>query len=258
MTSIIEKRLSLHKHLTNQKEQNAVLMSQVGRLQALANIGTATCMIAHEINNILTPLSNYATMALQNPEDRDLAEKALRKTAQNCQRASRTMESILKMARGEAVEKKTTRLLALVEEIFTCLCRDFSKDGIKVEIRIPEDLTLFAVPALIQQVIMNLILNAKDAMPPRGGVLTITARNAPDIVMIEVADTGCGMNPEDIEKIFEPFYTRKTAARQSSHHSGFGLGLAFCKNAIDGHGGLITVDSNPTVGTVFKITLPKS
>ena len=257
MTSIIEKRLSVHKHLENQQELNNTLKSQISRLQALANIGTATCMIAHEINNLLTPLANYATLALNNPDDKSLTEKALQKTARSCERASKITGSILAVANGETQEKKNTRLITLTEDIFNCLCRDFAKDAITVKIRIPQNLTVWAVPVQIQQVLMNLILNARDAMLPRGGVLTIEAQSTTDAVQIELSDTGCGIEPADLKKIFEPFFTNKTDKGLQFQGSGSGLGLAFCKKVIDAHGGSVSVESEPAKGSTFKITLPK-
>jgi len=257
LTSIIEKRLSLHKSLANQQQQNNALESQITQLQALANIGSATCMIAHEINNLLTPLASYAALALNNPDDKLLIEKALQKAVRNCNRASKIMESMLALANGETQEKKNTRLIVLVEEIFACLCRDFAKDKITVEIRIPEDLTVWAVPVQVQQVLMNLILNARDAMLPRGGILTIEARDVTDAVQITVTDTGCGIEPANLKKIFEPFYTMKAGSKSPSLYLGSGLGLAFCKQVIDAHGGCISVESQPTKGSTFKIILPK-
>jgi signal transduction histidine kinase len=257
LTSIIEKRLSLHKLVANQQEANNALQSRITQLQALANIGTATHMIAHEINNLLTPLASYAALALSNPDDKLLIEKTLHKAVRNCKRASKIMESMLAVANGERQEKKNTLLISLVEEIFTCLCRDFAKDGITVEIRIPEDLTVWAVPVQIQQVLMNLILNARDAMLPRGGTLTIKAGEKPDVVLIEVSDTGCGIESADLENIFESFFTTKKGDNSPSQNSGSGLGLAFCKKIIDGHGGCISVESKPATGSTFKITLPK-
>ncbi len=256
MTTIIEKRRSLHKHIAEQQHQNSALKFQLGQLQALANIGTTTCMIAHEINNLLTPLSSYACLALNNPDDNLLVEKALQKTAKNCRRAAKITESILAVANGEAKEKKNTALSSLVQEIFSCLCRDFAKDNITVNIQIPEDLTVWAVPVEIQQVLMNLILNARDAMLANGGVLTIKAGETADVVQIEVSDTGCGIEPTNIEKIFEPFFTTKADNKSSSQPSGSGLGLAFCKKVMDSHKGCISVESSPAKGTTFKITMP--
>ena len=257
MTSIIEKRLSLHKELDKQREHNDALKSHINQLQGLANMGSASHMIAHEINNLLTPLSNFADLALKNADDKSLTEKALEKTAKNCKRASKIMESMLAMARGQTQKKENTQLITLVEEIFTCLCRDFTKDGITVEIQIPKDLMVWAVPVQIQQVLMNLILNARDAMLPRGGILTIKATDNNDVINIEVTDTGYGIEPADLENIFESFFTTKANNKSASRYSGSGLGLSFCKKIIEAHDGCIAVESKPTQGSTFKITLPK-
>ena len=154
MTRIIAKRNSLHKNIAEHQQQNKALKLQIGQLQALANIGTTTCMVAHEINNLLTPLGSYAELALNNPDDMALTEKAFQKVTQNCKRASKILESMLAVANGESQEKRQSRLVGMVEEIFGCLCRDFAKDGITVNTQIPVDLTVWAVPVQIQQVLM--------------------------------------------------------------------------------------------------------
>ena len=257
MTSIINKRLSLHKYLASEHKENTVLRSQVSQLQALANIGTATCMIAHELNNLLLPLGNYAALALSNPDDKLLIEKALQKVVRISERASKIMETMVAMAGGEVQQKKETSLIILVQEVFGCLCRDFSKDKITVNVKVPEDLTVWAVPVQIQQVLMNLILNARDAMLPSGGILTIEARETIDAVKIEVTDTGCGIERDKLEKIFEPFFSTKAGEKSSSQDASYGLGLAFCKQIVDAHGGCITAESKPAEGSAFKMSLPK-
>ncbi len=257
MTSIIDKRLSLHKALIEQQEQNDSLKSQLTQLQALANIGTVSSMIAHEINNLLTPLSNYAALALKNSNDSSMTEKVLEKTVRGCQRATKVMESMLAMANGQNHAKENVRLETLVEGVFTCLCRDFAKDGITVDIQIPEDIMLWAEPVQIQQVFMNFILNARDAMLPRGGVLTIKAKDNGDYTYIEFTDTGCGIEPADLENIFDSFFTTKKSKNSPAECSGTGLGLAFCKKIIESHNGSISVESRPGQGSTFKIILPK-
>ena len=258
MTRIIEKRLCLHRTLTEQQRQNNALKSRLTQLQPLAGIGTATSIIAHEINNLLTPLAGFAALALNNPDDKALTEKALQKTARNCERASKITESILAMANGRTQPRQNARLTALLEDVFACLCRDFAKDGITVEIRLPESLTVWAVPIQLQQVLMNLILNARDAMLPAGGILTIKAAERADAVLIEVADTGRGIELADLKNIFEPFFTTKMDRTSPSRNPGSGLGLVFCKEIIDAHHGSISVESEPARGTTFKITLPKN
>jgi len=234
LAGILEKRRTLHKQLADQQYTNDQLQSQIEQLQTLANLGMISAMVAHEINNILTPL----------------------KTAANSQRASKILEGILAMATGRNQTKTDCRINALVDDVFLCLARDFARDNINVSIQIPEDLTVSAQPVCLQQVLMNLILNAREAMLRRGGKLTIRAGQSHDSVMIEVADTGCGIEPDNLAKIFQPFFTTKDN-KSKSERPGAGLGLAFCKKVVDGHNGIISVESEPGGGTTFKIILPK-
>jgi two-component system NtrC family sensor kinase len=243
--------------LKDQQQLNDTLKTQLTQLQHLANIGTVSHMIVHEINNLLTPLRNYATLALDNLDDKELTQKALQIIELNCERASKVMESMLSLADGQKQEKKKVSLKILVEEIFTCLCRDFAKDGITVDVRIPEDLMVWVVPVQFQQVLMNLILNARDAMLPRGGVLTIKAGQTSDTIEIEVSDTGEGIESDNLKNVFETFFTTKTDNKSESEYSGTGLGLAFCKKIVDKHKGCISVESEHASGSKFKITLPK-
>jgi signal transduction histidine kinase len=276
LTSITEKRLSLHRRVEVQHREVQSLKAQLAGLQHLVNMGSISYMIAHEMNNLLAPMKSYATLALSNRDDPALVEKALRKAVATSERASKIMESMLALAGGKSQEKKTTPLRGLVDEVFSCLCRDFAKDGITVNIEIPDALSVPCVPVQIQQVLMNLILNARDAMLSRGGVLTIKAADRGDSVEIKVADTGDGIAPANLSRIFETFFTTKdkglkneTTTDESSHiagatqagsrsHSGAGLGLAFCKMIVDGHDGCISVESTPGQGSSFCITLPKT
>jgi signal transduction histidine kinase len=250
LTSIIAKRKSMQRRLSQQQQRNNELESQALQLESLANLGSAMAMIAHEINNLLTPLSNYAELALQNPEDRILAERSLRKTAANCRHAGRVMESILAIANATSLEKLDTALLPLVKGVFDCLCRDFAKDCITVEIKVPDDLRINVVPVQLQQTLMNLILNAREAMLPKGGKLTIEAKQDIDNIIIRIRDTGCGIEKSEIPKVFDSFFSTKRKI------GGNGLGLALCKKVIDAHNGSISVDSQPNQGTTFTITLP--
>jgi signal transduction histidine kinase len=110
MAAILEKRRSLHKHITSSQQKNELLQSQLAHLQALANIGTVASMIAHEMNNILTPLTNYAQLALNNPTDTALIRKTLEKTILNSARAAKILESITTLANGEKQHKTHSRL----------------------------------------------------------------------------------------------------------------------------------------------------
>jgi two-component system NtrC family sensor kinase len=263
LASIIAKRRSLHRQIKEQQEQKETLERQTLQLESLANLGSATAMIAHELNNLLTPLANYAELSMQNPEDRVLTERALRKTAQNCRQAGKVMESILSMANAGQLDKVDTPLLPLVKGVFDCLCRDFNKDSITVDIRVSDDLRVWAVPVQLQQAMMNLILNAREAMLPRGGKLTIEAKENSDDILIKISDTGCGIEQSDIKNVFDSFFSTKNkqGPEQSAcgeySRNGTGLGLALCKKVVEHHNGTITVESQPNQGTTFTIVLPK-
>jgi signal transduction histidine kinase len=258
LASIIDKRLALHQRLAKREQEYNALKLQNVQLQALANLGSATSMIAHEINNLLTPLANYAALAAKNPHDADLVARVLDKTVRNCERASKIMGSMLAMANGRAQDRDLVGVRALVDDVFTCLCRDFNKDGITVQTDVPETLQIVCVPVQIQQVFMNLILNARDAMLPGGGLLKISAAENGVHVDISVADTGRGIRGEDLESIFEPFFTTKSGQEGPATYSGSGVGLAFCRRVVNAHGGEISAESCPGRGTTFHVCLPKS
>lgn len=256
MTRIIDQRQSLHRQIAVQRNRNDDLVTQLGHMQALANLGLTAAMIAHEMNNILTPLGTYAQLALSHPDDPQLVQKTLHKTVLNARRASKILQSMLGMATGRPQAKAWCALESLVSEIFDCLGRDFSKDGITVIMEFERDLRIWADGISLQQVLMNLILNSREAMLVSGGVLTISGKEIDASIRMEVRDTGCGIPSEYLQKVFEPFFTTKTE-KSDAARTGSGLGLAFCKRVVDAHGGTITVDSTVGEGTIFRITLPK-
>ena len=255
MTRIIDKRRALHRHLDEQRVKVESLEYQNGQLQALANIGVTSSMVAHEINNLLTPLVSYSQLALQNPEDHELARKALEKSMTNCHRVGKIVKSILAIAAADADQYALTPLKKLIEDVFTSLARDFKKDRITVNLDIDDKLTIWAIPVNIQQVFMNLILNSRDALLQRGGILSISAQGNTDNTIITIADTGGGIPQGNLEKIFKPFFTTRKKDDTNST-SGSGLGLPFCKKVVDEHNGTIKVESQVSQGTTFIITLP--
>lgn len=258
MTSAIEKRRSLHLELQEQKARNEQLKKELNGMASLANMGAATAIIAHEINNLLTPLGSYTALALKYPDDHNLVQKALRQAYENSKQACEVISAILTVANGQPQEKKQVNLRKLVDEVFRCICRDFSKDNINIVIDIPEDLTVNAMTAKLQQAIMNLILNARDAMLKKGGILAIKALKFEKNVIIDVKDSGCGIEKKHLSRIFEPFYSTKERSRDNMGNSGSGLGLYLCKKVVDEHGGTISIESEPQLGSAFTITLPET
>lgn len=255
MQNILARRASLHRRLQIEERNNSDLRLQIEKVQSLANIGMVSAMIAHEINNILTPLSSYAEMALMHPADQELNQKAVEKAAKNSQRINKILTTLLSFANGKQQEKSCHQAQKLFEETFSCIARDFKKDGIEIIKQIDSDTQVLCEPISLQQVLLNLVLNARESMLGKGGILTLKAYYQDELSVIEVKDTGSGISDKNLKKIFEPFFTTKTRTDQR-HNAGAGLGLAFCKRVIESHNGMISVSSQQGKGTCFKISLP--
>lgn len=257
MTSTITKRKSLHQELAESKRRVESLENQIDTLERFAGIGRASAMILHEMNNLLTPLGTYAALALRNQQDKALVQKALQRAKENGTRAAKVAEAVLDMANGKNSERKTVKLRKLVDDVFECLCRDFSKDGITVKKDISDGLTVYATPVKLEQLIMNLVLNGRAALlDSGGGILSISGEQCGQFVKIKVADNGCGMDKETAGRIFEPLFTTRSGS-DNSDRQGTGLGLSFCKEVTEEHGGTISVESEPGTGSTFTIMLPR-
>jgi signal transduction histidine kinase len=256
-SSPIKQRLNLYRRIEENESHLQDLEQQIRSLQKLATLGTLSCMTGHEFNNILLLIIDYAELALRNPEDAQLSLKALNNTVKHGNRAANLIRTMLSVGRDKSVNAEQVHVAPVVEECFQCLVRDLRKDGIAVKLDIPADLTVIAVRSQLQQVMLNLIINARQAMIEKRGALTISAKmnNEADMVQITVADTGPGIAPEVLERIFEPFFTTKSDAERPDQ-KGTGLGLAICKDIIQEHQGTIKVSSELGSGAVFSITLP--
>ncbi len=253
MSNLLEKRRSIHRQLQFHQEQHDHLVEKSDKLEGLASVGLAWTMTAHELNNLLTPVVSYAQLALQHPGDSVLAEKALNKALRLGQMATEMLQRVMALAAQKDFQKENVSVRQLVDDVFAGLGRDFAKDRIHVALNIPEDLTLFGDGPSIRQVLMNLILNARQAMLGQPGELRIRAYAVHDAVWIDVIDTGAGIESSVMRRIFDPFFTTKTDCAEGLNN---GVGLAFCRRIIDMHHGLITVESEIGKGTCFKIRLP--
>ncbi len=227
----------------------------------LATLGTIATIIAHEFNNILTPMISYGQLALAKPYDHDLMRKAVERSLSGSERAAKICSSLLGFSR-EADEQLVAPLARTIDETIACLTRDPKKDGVALTIDVP-DVLVAMTPLSLQQVLLNLILNAKKAMGPRGGKLRITGHLDGQLVHLNVADTGPGIPPEILDRLFEPFVTQQHGTEQShrddmSERKGTGLGLCICRDLIRAAGGTITVESIINEGATFHITLPKA
>ncbi|MDB5173654.1 MAG: histidine kinase [Phycisphaerales bacterium] len=240
-------------------QQLEYLREQLMESQRLATIGTIAAVIAHEFNNLLTPIVSYSQFALQSAQsekpDMDLVRKALSKSFQGSSKAGRICSSMLGLARGESMFGPVL-VQKLVDETLAVMARDPQKDGIALRVQVQPDLSISGDTVQLEQVLLNLLINARQAMLGRGGSITIKAqRLETSEVRIQVIDTGPGIPEKLLPKIFQPFFTTKATARKGEA-KGTGLGLAICKEILEHHKGRIDVESEVGKGTTFSIILP--
>ena len=233
------------------------------RAQRMESIGTLAGGIAHDLNNILSPVMMAVEMMQLNEADPENL-KWLSMIRENAERGADLVKQVLTFARGMEGEKITVQLKHVAKDLINVLRETFPK-SIAIECHIAPELSpISADPTQIHQVIMNVCLNARDAMP-HGGTLEIRignimldenyARMNPEAlpgpyVVITIADTGTGMSPETLDRIFDPFFTTKDVGR------GTGLGLSTSLTIVKSHGGFLNVYSELRKGTKFAIYLP--
>lgn len=245
--------------LADAESQLGALKDQLTESQRLATIGTIAAVIAHEFNNLLTPIVSYSQFALQSIDkgqpDMELIKKALTKSFQSSTKAGRICASMLSLARGQGTAA-TVSVQNMVDETLAVLARDPKKDGIALRVQIQPELQVAGDSVQLEQVLLNLLINARQAMLGKGGSLTIKAAQQEDgAVKIQVSDTGPGIPDKVLPRIFEPFFTTKGTA-QRGEARGTGLGLAICKEIVEHHGGRIEVQSQVNAGTTFSVILP--
>jgi signal transduction histidine kinase len=231
------------------------LREQLLRAQRLSSVGTLASSVAHEFNNILTTLINYAKLG-QRPDATEATKKqAFEKILKGSQRAAVIISSMLGFARNTSTQRELVELAPLIDEALVLTDKDLSKHQIKVEKRFLSQPKVPIVRGQIEQILLNLIINARQAMQ-RGGRLTIDLRENTKTNMAEIAicDTGVGIPPEQLRLIFEPFYTTKSPDEQG--HGGSGLGLSVCRQIIEQHQGRIRVESVIGKGSKFTVKLP--
>jgi signal transduction histidine kinase len=252
---------ALLSRINQMQAQLDFLREQLTESQRLATIGTISAVIAHEFNNLLTPIVSYSHYALQsaNSENPDtvLIKKALTKSFQSSEKAGRICTSLLALARGESTAERVS-VQKLVEDTLLVLARDPQKDGIALRVQVQPDLLVNADAVQLEQVLLNLLINARQAMAgTRGGSITIRAQqeSASEELRLQVIDTGPGIPERVLPRIFEPFFTTKGTVKKGET-KGTGLGLAICKEIIEHHGGRIEVQSEVGKGTTFSLYLP--
>ncbi len=312
-------------HFGELETQLAQVRESLTHSHRLATLGTIATIIAHEYNNILTPVVSYAQLSLANPADGELMKKAVEKALLGAEKAASISAALLGFAR-EADGRHVAQLSTTIEDAIKCLARRPEKDGIELTVDVPGNggslggvgpdeqqrhpasrdregaddnlvakatesayfvrgscwtkskcadlgtsgggITVAISPLNLEQVLVNLLLNAKAAMP-RGGSIRISAEVRANIVHLWVADSGPGIPQGIRDRVFEPFVTQRvggmcvngdaSSVREvSSDQKGTGLGLSICRDLIRQAGGDIDFTTATGQGTTFHITLPKA
>ena len=234
--------------------ETEALRQQLLQAQRLSSVGELASSVAHEFNNILTTIINYAKMGVRGQNTAAQAQ-AFEKILKGGQRAATIVNSMLGFARNHSTAREPTDLVHVMEEVLVLAEKDLSKHRIQVEKRFHGRPHACVVPAQIEQILINLVINARQAMPT-GGRLRVDVRENPEAGMAEVriADTGVGIPADQLRLIFEPFYTTKDPDEHG--HGGTGLGLSVCRQIIEQHHGRIRVESVVGKGSTFTVKLP--
>ncbi len=255
------------KDITQQKiaeDEQKRLSEQLNQIQKLAAIQNLAGGIAHDLNNILTPIIGYSDLVKLKVEDKKQVEKYIENIKNSAQRAAELVRKLLAFSRKQILIKESVNINSVIndlKEMFSRLIEENIEIRYKLEENIP---AINADKNLIEQILINLIINSRDAMPS-GGTITVSTKSvkidndsrildfdakAGIYVCLRVADTGIGMNKKIQDKIFEPFFTTK------SFGSGYGLGLSVVYGIVKQHNGFIDVKSEEGEGTTFTVYLP--
>jgi PAS domain S-box-containing protein len=226
------------------------LEEQLQISEKMASIGLLAAGVAHEVNTPLTGISSFTQMLLQGAEPDDPKTKVLEKIEKQTFRAAKIVNGLLNLARPAQVDSGPVDLNAVINDVLSLLEHQLRTSRIQVRKELtPVAPRVQAIEYKLQQVFLNLFLNARDAMP-RGGWLTIVTRGGDLEATVEIGDTGSGIPAEQLSRIYDPFFTTKEIGK------GTGLGLSITYGIVQEHGGTITCDSAIGQGTRFILRLP--
>ncbi|MEW6322689.1 MAG: ATP-binding protein [Acidobacteriota bacterium] len=233
--------------------ERAQLEEQLRLSERMASLGLLAAGVAHEVNTPLTGISSYTQMLLDQADPADPQTRLLEKIEKQTFRAARIVNGLLNLARptaADAAERAPVDLNVIIGDVLSLLEHQFEKGSVKVRRELaPSPLPLVGFEFKLQQVFLNLFLNARDAMPS-GGWLTVSTRREDGDVVAEVADTGQGIPSEHLARIYDPFFTTKAMGQ------GTGLGLSITYGIVREHDGTIQCESAPGQGTRFILRFP--
>ncbi len=237
------------------QQQVDLLKQQLAQAQRLTALGELVGTTTHEFNNVLMTIINYAKLGMRH-KDAATREKSFEKILNAGNRAAKITNTVLGLARNRSAGQEATDLRELVENALLLLEREMNKYRITVDKTFPPVPEAYVNGNQIQQVLLNLLINARQAMPGGGRVAIKLAYDAEnDMVDLVVRDYGCGIPPDKLPRIFDAFFTTKSGP-DASGKGGTGLGLSSCRDIIESHHGRIRVDSTVGKGTAFTLKLP--
>ncbi len=239
------------------RDELEALRRQVVALQRISSLGVLAGGVFHELNNTLTPIINYAKLGLRNP-DPAYRERALTRILDAGQRAAAITGGMLGLSRPghDPDHRVPVDLNRLVQEVALLINKDLARNRVRLEVQLMGRQFARVNPAQIQQVLINLLINARQAMP-EGGVVTLrlTSDAAGRLAELSVIDHGSGIAPANLRRIFEPFFSTKTGP-DASGLGGSGLGLSVCRDIVEAHHGRLRAESRLGQGSTFTLLLP--
>jgi len=240
---------------TSLENELRLVTEELRRAQGMAALGELASTTTHEFNNVLTTILNYAKMGLRHTDDATRT-RALEKILGAAERANKITNSVLGMAGNRGTDPAPTDLIELVDETLVLMERELMKYRVAVNKNYGDVPKAMIVGNQIQQVLLNLLTNARQAMSGGGQVsISITHDPKSNSVDLAVRDSGSGIPADKLPKIFDRGYTTKTGPDESGK-GGAGVGLSACKEIIENLGGRIRVESSEGRGTAFTLRLP--
>lgn len=237
--------------------QIAQLQQQLYQAQKLTALGELASTVTHEFNNVLMTIVNYAKLGMRQRDD-ESRDKAFEKILAAGNRAAKITNGVLGFARNRAPGFEPTDLARVIDDTLLLLDRELTKYRVKVDCHLAPVPPAMANGNQIQQVLLNLLINARQAMPSGGRItVKLTHDTEAGTVDLMVRDAGTGIPADKLPHIFEPFFTTKSGP-DASGKGGTGLGLSMCRGIIEAHHGKIRVESTPGKGTAFTLKLPEA
>lgn len=230
--------------------EREVIRSNMIQQNKLAALGELAGSIAHELNNPLSIILGFAQVLVKDKTFGQEVRNAIENIYEAAKRSRSIITNMLEFARSDTSRHRTVQVNDIIESSMLIIEKDFNKASIEIRRNLAKDAKpITANPMQIQQVFLNILLNAKDAIP-EGGKVTVETENRDKYLIVNISDTGSGIAKEVLSKIFDPFFTTKVVGK------GTGLGLSICYGIINAHKGDISVKSVPGKGTAFTIKFP--